>query len=184
MNKTYTTKENIEQYLGEEITDNIDLYILSAQEYIDKYCGRNFKESDEKETRYYNGSGNNELIIDAATEIDSVFISYDLGNSFTEVDSYITEPLNEAPIVKITLRNNRFPNTKMSVKVIGKFGWSECVPKDITYCATFLASMMLKGHSAEEVASERIGDYWVNYRDVENKNGSIKSILDKYKKLF
>lgn len=183
-NKQYTTKENIEAYLNETIEQNIDIYILSAQNYIDEYTNRDFKVSEEDTVKYYNGNGTRDLIIDPAIDIAKVEISTDEGITFTEQTNYIKEPINKLPIVKITLRDNVFPNSIMSAKITGTFGWSECIPQDISYCATLLASMMYKGNIARNITSESIGDYSINYQTDSNKEASIKSILDKYKKLF
>lgn len=189
-NKNYTTKADIEKYLGETISDNIDTYIISAQSYIDKYTNRDFKVGTAGTVRYYDGNGTRDLIIDPAIAITKVEISTDEGKTFTEQTDYIKQPLNELPIVKITLRDNCFPNSIMSAKITGTFGWSATIPKDITYCATVLASMMYKGNSPEDIVSEKIGDYSVNYKEEgnyqeeENKKISVKDILNTYKKLF
>lgn len=183
-NKNYTTKANIEAYLGETISNDITTYIISAQSYIDKYTNRDFKVGTAGTVRYYDGNGTRDLIIDPAIAITKVEISTDEGLTFTQETNYIKQPINELPIIKITLRDNFFPNSIMSVKITGTFGWSASVPEDITYCATLLASIMYKGNSPKNITSESIGDYSISYDADGSKEASIKSILDKYKKLF
>ena len=69
---------------------------------------------------------------------------------------------------------------KRSVRITGKFGWSECPPKDIVFCATVLASAMYKGKSSSEISSEKIGDYSVNFESEQGIGDldSIKKILN------
>ncbi len=187
--KLYTTKAKIEAYLQETISADLSLYILSAQSFIDNYTQRNFKstgfiEYEENETvRYFNGSGKRSLIIDPATFISNIETSSDEGLTFSEVTSFIAEPLNELPIVKLTLRDSYFPCGLMSVKITGMFGWGEEVPADISYVATVIASGMFKGKTIEEVTSEKIGDYSISYGDGKTRVDNVRSILDKYKKL-
>jgi len=181
----YTTKENIEKHLGETITENIDLYIDSACRYIDDYTQREFQSGDE-EIRYYDGNGKQELIIDPATEVSKVEYSLD-GITWIEIanDRWETAPYNKLPIRRIMLKWDVFYLIKRSVRITGKFGWSECPPKDIVFCATVLASAMYKGKSSSEISSERIGDYWVNFESEQGIGDldSIKKILNIYRKI-
>ena len=182
LNKNYTIKENIEQYLGEEISSNIDMFIVSAQEVIDNYTRRNFLADKEDTERIYNGSGTNELLIDPAISIEKV-----------EIDGvekeFLTYPYNELPIHKIILRYDYFPVDYANITITGKFGYSECVPSDIKYCATVLASKMIKGNIAQDITAEKIGDYSVNYNGTSGDDTykdlvKVKNILDSYKKLL
>ena len=181
----YTTKENIEKHLGETITENIDLYIDSACRYIDDYTQREFQSGDE-EIRYYDGNGKQELIIDPATEISKVEYSLDAIN-WAEIadDRWETAPYNKLPIRSIMLKWDVFYPIKRSVRITGKFGWNECPPKDIVFCATVLASAMYKGKSSSEISSERIGDYSVNFESEQGIGDldSIKKILNIYRKI-
>ncbi len=181
----YTTKENIEKHLGETITENIDLYIDSACKYIDDYTQREFQSGDE-EIRYYDGNGKQELIIDPATEVSKVEYSLD-GITWIEIanDRWETAPYNKLPIRRIMLKWDVFYLIKRSVRITGKFGWSECPPKDIVFCATVLASAMYKGKSSSEISSERIGDYSVNFESEQGIGDldSIKKILNIYRKI-
>ena len=181
----YTTKENIEKHLGETITENIDLYIDSACRYIDDYTQREFQSGDE-EIRYYDGNGKQELIIDPATEVSKVEYSLD-GITWIEItnDRWETAPYNKLPIRRIMLKWDVFYLIKRSVRITGKFGWSECPPKDIVFCATVLASAMYKGKSSSEISSEKIGDYSVNFESEQGIGDldSIKKILNIYRKI-
>ena len=183
---SYTNKEAVEKHLGETITDDISSYIKASTEYINNYTQRDFQEGDE-EIRFYDGNGRNELVIDPATEVTKVEYTLDWIN-WIEMNSdyWETNPYNKLPIRSIVLKfNNIFYNLKRSVRITGKFGWSDCVPADVKFCATVIACSMYKGKSSSEISSERIGDYQVSF---ENEKGigdleSIKKMLDTYKKI-
>ena len=180
----YTTKENIEKHLGETITENIDLYIDSACRYIDDYTQREFQSGDE-EIRYYDGNGKQELIIDPATEVSKVEYSLDglLGLKLPMIDGKQHLIIN-CRLEELCLNGMYFTLLKVS-KNNRKFGWSECPPKDIVFCATVLASAMYKGKSSSEISSERIGDYSVNFESEQGIGDldSIKKILNIYRKI-
>lgn len=179
----YTTKEQVEKYVGETITANIDLYIKASSDFIENYTGRKFYKSDE-EVRYYDGNNKTELVIDPAISIVSVEMSSDERATYEDVE-YIIIPYNELPIMRLAIVNNRFISSRKSIKVTGRFGYSECPPDDIKLMATILSASMYKGKSSAEIASEKIGDYSVSF---ENEEGitdlsNIKKMLNKYKKL-
>ncbi len=181
----YIQKEDLEKHLGETITDNVDSYIEASCKYIDNYTQRSFKETEE-EIRYYDGNGKSKLIIDPATKITKVELSTD-GTTWSEVatDNWEVEPYNRTPIRSILLSWNIFYKIKRSVRITGKFGWSDSLPKDVKFCATVLASSMYKGKSSSEISSEKIGDYQVNFEDEKGIGDldSVKKILDIYKKI-
>jgi hypothetical protein len=174
----YTTKENVEQYLNTTISINIDLFILSAEQYIDTYTGKNFKEGDEK-TRYYDGNNKRELIIDDATEITSLYIDDEL---MTEGDDYLTYPYNKTPIYKLIGENRVFPEDYKNIKVTGKFGY-ECPPDEIKMVATILTAGLYQAtRGGGEISSEKIGDYSVSYTNGQKTDfENVKEILNKYR---
>lgn len=183
-NKNYTTKENVEEFLGETISSNIDSYILTAQQYIDNYTGRSFGKGADDEERIYSGNNDRSLIIDPVLEVTKVEV--DFGGGFQEITEYELMPFNVSPKIKIYLSNTYFPRLVGNVKITGTFGWAVDIPSDINYVATSLVAGMIKGKTASEVSSERIGDYQVSYESTGNDFGdlvNLKSILNMYKKL-
>lgn len=185
INKTYTTKELISQYLGEEeISGNIDIFIISAQSYIDRYCGRDFRPTEAGVARLYASQGGNRLVIDPALAIAKVEITSDNGASYSEITDYVKKPFNSLPIVEITSLSNYFPVGLISARVTGQFGWEDGIPQDISYVATVIASKMYKGNSINDISSESIGDYSVGYKSETTEEITFKNILDKYKQLF
>lgn len=189
MNKNYTTLEKVEQFLNQEIeydfnsVNDIDDYILAAQDYIENYTGRDF--SSTEEVKVYNGNGKQELLIDPVLEVDGLEVSYDNGGTFTAETDYYLLPNNSDRKVIIGMKYNAFPKDVQNVKVEGTFGWSLTVPYDISFVATVLVAGMVKGKSTSEVASEKIGEYAVSYENGQDfaDMPNLKSILDKYKRL-
>lgn len=185
-NKNYTTKSNVEEYLGESITGNIDLYLLSAQKYIENYTKRQFYAGADDEARVYDGNNSQNLVIDPALEIETVELSTDDGVTWTELEDFISYPLNSPRTVRLSLRTSTFTKGLANVRVTGKFGWSECPPADIKFAATIIASGMYRNNSSKDVASERIGEYSVSYTSEQGWRdlNTVKGILDSYKKLL
>jgi len=178
-NKQYTTKEAIENYLNETITNNIDLYILASQQIIENYTQRVFIADEEDTERIYDGNGTNKLIIDPAIEITKVEID-------DSEKTFITYPYNSLPIMQVILEDDYFPRDYKNVVITGKFGWSSCIPDDIKLAATILSAKLFKGQIKKDISSEKIGEYSVSYsknEESDNTLETIKSILDKYKKL-
>lgn len=179
MAKAYTTKENIEIYLNETITDNLDLYIKASKEYIDNFTGQIFEADEEETTRLYDGTGRREMIVDSLIEL--------IGVKADDLDiEVITYPYNKTPIYKLIAKNGFFPKGVANVAVEAKFGWSEIVPAEIAMCATILASgLYMANRSGGEIASEKVGEYSVSYKTDSQKNdfANIGKILQKYRDL-
>jgi len=182
-NKNYTTKAKVEALLGETITENIDDYIIGAQEYIDNFTQRDFSENVEE--RFYNGNNSNSLLIDPATDITKVEVSYDNGVTFKQVENFKLLPNNNEQKIKIYFHYFKFPFGVSNIKVTGKFGWGS-VPKDIEFVATSIVVGMIKGKSTSEIASEKIGDYSVSYQADQDFGdlANLKDILNRYKVLL
>lgn len=83
----------------------------------------------------------------------------------------------------LTMRRNYFPVGKQNVKVTGDWGWDE-VPPLIRLAAARLSAAVLMGHTPEQVASERLGNYAVSYRpepDAATAQMSVTSILEMFR---
>lgn len=191
----YTTQKKIEDYLGgTAITASLGAYILSAQKFIEDYCQRVFKADTEATARLFDGKGSNSLRIDDCVEITKVEIGNDeFGDTFTEetdLTKIKTLPNNAIvlglPITEIVSRNYNFICGLQNHKITAKWGYTDCVPADISFVATVLASGMylnnISGTGA--IKSETIGAYSVSYDNQQNWSDfkSISMILDGYKK--
>lgn len=198
MDKNYTNQELVEQFIGEEVNDSLQEIIVAVQKYIENYTGRNFKADCTASARLYDGNNSQHLSIDDCIEITKVEVGNDsYGDSFTEIgttgsDRYYTLPANneadEVPINKLFLRSRVFTYGIQNIRITAKWGWSEEVPEDISWVATFLSASIYRTGiqgSFAGVKSERIGEYNVTFGgDTEGQSDydKAKVILDTYKK--
>lgn len=196
MNKGYTDKTKIEELLKETIDRDLDDIILMVQKYIENKTNRIFSACDTASIRYFDGNGSDVLEIDECIEITKVENGDDYyGDSFTEIEStgdirYYTEPYNELPIDKLRLRGDLWTLGKKNVRITAKWGYSEEVPDDIVWLATYLSAMFYKQQTnvAGGVQSETVGSYSVSYSldalitgsDEKNKIMEILNYNKKY----
>lgn len=194
---SYTTKTKIENFLMVDIDaafdSQINDWISAAEEYINNYTGRTFGHS--ATTKYFDGSGNTELIIDSFTGSLTVNIlesnSDDTEYTLTEGqdNDYITYPYNETSKYKLIMTTNSqigyWPKGKGRIKLTGNFGVGSTVPKSIEFVATKLVSKIIeKGLKGGQISSESLGDYSVTFDNTvdESKMGlEIRRVLDQYK---
>lgn len=204
--KGYTTEAVIENYLLQNIdssfSSQIDKWIESVEQIIDKMTGRNFIADSEATARLFDGDGTQELLIDECIEITKVEVGNDdYGSSFTEVaatgaDRYFKDPPNYEvkglPVYKLTLRSREWIDGKQNHRVTAKWGFSASVPKDIEFAATvFVAGIINQEHlqGNSEVKSESIGNYSVTYNTDNGGNSwadfqKAMEILNNYKVLY
>lgn len=206
--KGYTSKSNIENYLGESLDADgvaqLDAWIEAIENFIDKYTGRNFKADSSASKRLFDGAGDQELIIDDAIEVTEVERGLDsYGGNFQEInalssdtggDVYIPLPANYSergvPITAIKLISRRWPTGTQNNRITAKWGYSENVPKDIENVATIFVAGIYnqERQGGSEVKSEKIGDYQVTYTSDQGNNSfadyrEAYRTLDSYKKL-
>lgn len=193
---SYTSKSKVENYLTIDIdssfANQIEDWASAVKLYIDKYTGRTFEAATE--TRYFDGNGKREIIIDDFQSITTLQIldveDDDVMETLTEgkAEDYIIAPYNTTPKNKLILSPNStissWPLGKRRIKVVGSFGYSSSVPKDIEYVATKLVAQIVeKGLKGGNIQSESLGDYSVTFKGVDllADEMEIKDILDKYK---
>ena len=195
MDRTYTDKTKIEELLKETIDRDLDDIILMVQQYIENQTNRIFQPCDDASIRYFNGNGKSILDIDECVEITKVENGNDYyGDTFTEILStgdtrYYAEPYNELPIDRIRLRGELWTKGKKNIRITAKWGYSEEVPFDIVWVATYLSAMFYKQQTnvAGGVQSETIGSYTVSFSldamisGLSEKN-KIMEILNKNKR--
>lgn len=177
--KGYTTIENIENYILQEIEEafqpQVEAWIAGVERVIDQITGRNFVADEVASARLYDGDGSDDLLIDdciAVTEVATGNDSY--GGGFTIVpstgaDRYFTYPANHdvlsIPITKIKLNARCFTHGNQNNKITAKWGYSEEAPADIQFAATvFVAGILNQNRQGgDQVKSESIGNYSVTY---------------------
>lgn len=189
----YTTADKIQTYLGQTITDSLSPFILSAQQFIETYCDRVFKAEDAASARYFDGNGKSSLRIDDCIEVTIVEIGLDsYGGSFLTpvLGNFKFLPNNAValgvPITEIVSKDYVFTLGLQNQRVTAKWGNSDCIPDDIKFMATVLASgMYLNAKGAGSISSESIGQYTVSYKNDNNWSDfkAIYSVLDRYRRL-
>jgi len=188
VNKGYTTRQKIENYLlitiDSSFYDQVEEWISEIEAYIDKITGRNFVADSIATAKKYDGDGTSSLLIDDAVAITEVKIGTDV---FVINDDYVIYPANELPKTKIKLIGSVFPCTPIQdISIKGKWGYSISVPKDIQTVATVLVAGMINYslNADGEVASETIGRYTVSYKDEKQWQDfeRIDNVLEMYKK--
>ena len=165
----YTTKEAVEKYLGISISETIDEWINAIQKFIDNYTGTRFEISAE-ETRYFDGNGKKNLLIDECVSVSKVEVKE--GESWYEISDYYLYPLNSTPKFQILNLEGIFPKGNKNVRITGKFGFSETPPDDIKLVATILVAGVYnnKRRTEKEIKTERIGDYSVSFDEKQFKD--------------
>lgn len=193
MDKNYTNQQLIEQFIGEPVNSSLQEIIVAVQQYIDNYTGRNFKADCTASAKVYDGNNDQYLNIDDCISITKVEVGDMYGDSFTEIassgiDRYFTYPANELPINKLFLRSRVFNYGIQNIRITAKWGYTEEVPDDISWVATFLSSSIYKTGEQGNIAgvkSERIGEYSVSFgEDGGSDWDKAKVILDTYKKYY
>ena len=203
MPKGYTTKEKIEEFLNTTVDPSIDIdfYIETAENLIDKLTGRNFIADDTASERLFDGDSTDTLLIDDCIEVTKVERGQDTyGQSFEEISAggssgYFKYPQNHnvkgIPITKLLLINKRWPCGNQNNRITPKWGYSEEVPADISFAATVIAGGMYnaeRGGGTGDIKQERIGNYSVTYDVGAGSGGSwssferAKTIINNYKK--
>jgi len=179
---SYTTIEEIENYLKEEIEsgqeEQVEKWIEAMSDYIEKKTGRVFTKS-ETEERLFDGVGLRELVIDDLLEIEKIEVS----DAEMDLDDYYLYPANDLPK---TLIKGSFPEGEQNIKITGKWGYSEEVPENIKFaCSVLVAGILQHSISHEgEIQSERVGDWQISYKsDAQWQDfKKIDDVLDEYKR--
>jgi len=179
--KGYTTIDQVENYLLTDIDlsfyHQIEKWIESAEDYIEKETGRVFIADETASIKLYDGNGEGVLFIDDAVEIVSVKING------KEVEFY-PYPVNKTPITKIAI-TERFTKGRQNIEVNAKWGYSKEVPHAIRQVATILvAGMIERGLKPKgDMKSLSLGQYSVTFDDIiKDKERETFDMLKKYKR--
>lgn len=191
---SYTNKNNVEKYLGEDLPSSLDDYIssyLSAiDNWIDNYIGRTFKDNAEA-TKHYDLCGGKDIYIDNfegdPSEVLILDLDEDTQETLTIDEDYRIYPWNETVKFRLVLMANgsvgSFPTGDKRLKVTADFGVTD-IPADITLAATILlASIMSKYTKGGETIKEEVGDVKMTYKEVDEMAEPMRiyNILDQYR---
>jgi len=194
----YTTEQKVKNYLGisslpDPLTSAaLEDFINAVDAFIDNYCNRTFESSDT--SKYYDGSGSSELLIDDLISLTKIEILDDDGNVNETIDSsdeYWLYPENKTPKNRIVLNADNapiavFPKGNQNIKITGTFGYQSSVPDDIVLAATKLVAGIIEEKYIKDVGSiksEKLGEYSVTIQDIKEtgRNLGVFDILDRYR---
>lgn len=200
--KGYTNEAKVEAFLNDTIEDGkLADILLTVEDYIDGYTGRNFKADSTASARKFAGNGSQELDIDECVAVSKVELgNNEYGDTFSEISAggangYYLWPENYSqeavPARKIHLRGRRWTSGWQNHRITAKWGYSAAVPAAISQAATILTAAIYRlgdGGGIGGVKSEKIGDYSVSFDGqdgpaLQAEFGRAKALLDKYKKL-
>lgn len=124
-----------------------------ASRAIDRFCKRDSGAfyADTDETRYFDGSGMDELLIDELAAAPTSLSVAEDGINYTDwtTEDYILWPYNRTPYTRILVdmmngAKSIFPKFPRAVKIVGKFGYSVAVPDDIKQAAIIMTVRYFK----------------------------------------
>ncbi len=194
--KGYTTEGKIELYLGVDIDNSISStitdWIEAVENWIDRYCGTTFVSAAD-ETRYYDGAGGLDLIIDPLTAITTLQVLHTDGTvdaTLTEgqANDFILYPLNATEKTKVSLvpsaRIGAWPEGQRAVLITGRFRSATAVPKPIELAATKLVSNIVeKSLKGGKLSGETLGELRLDFAAIDEAAEplGIYNLLDQYK---
>lgn len=189
---TYTTKENIETYLGISIDDSLDQWvdslIDSCSKVVEGICNRKFTADTAFVTRYYNGNGCTRVFIDDLIEIESLalddetlsanldFFLYPLnaaanGEPFNSIEMALPISTSQSN-PRANMRTGTLTEGQRNIAISGKFGYATSVPSTIQFAVTKLAGSIIKENISDtdlkEITSETIGQYSASYAKIKD----------------
>lgn len=183
-NKGYTNKQLMSVYLAEPVTVDVSSFIMAAQQYVDNYTQRDFKEIAEAEyeanleKKLFDGNGRPDMVIPQAVFINEIKVD---GAEYP----FLTLPYNESPKYKVILKDgNYFLRGQANVEIEAVWGYGY-TPSDIKMATTMIACNLYNSDRNGAVGSEKIGDYSISYINDKDKKDfeKAKQMLDKYKTL-
>jgi len=188
--KGYTTIKQIENYLLHTIKDyfkpQVEEWIAMMEKYVEQETGRVFIADEVATEKKYDGDGKTQLFLDECVEVSKLTID----DTEIDGDDYLLYPPNELPITRIKLKDDAgliFNKGEQNIKVEAKWGYSANCPPDISFATTvFVAGIInFSGEMSGEIKQEKMGDYWVTYKDKTSWQDfeRAKDILKKYKKI-
>jgi len=195
---SYTTKQQIENYLQIDISSDLDTQLTSwidmVEKYIDTYTDRSFDAT--VAIKKYEGGGE-EIFVDDLLSVTSLWMvendaTSDASSvSLSTTDYYLKQGdnANRTPYNKIEISENGqynyFREGQLNIFVEGSWGYSSTVPADIKMVATKLVSSIIRAGKSDNVKSFTEGDYSVTYMDFDKTlqtDIGVKMTLDMYRR--
>lgn len=188
---SYTNKTMVENVLQRNLTSEEETIIETAIEAvsssINAYTGRKWlslgkkAEDVEDEVKLFDANGKKELFIDDFISISKIKLLNGLGGVDSTIAGNLVSyyPLNTAWKNSIYLKDRRFPNSRSSVQITGKFYTGE-VPVEIQLaCATLVGHLFASARNVGDFERESIEGYSYDILTGEEKTAQEKATLDK-----
>jgi len=194
----YTSKANVEAYLGRSLTTSentlLDGFIEYLSQFINSYTNRVWNDisgSDPSATsKIYDGNGMNELRLnDSVKNITKVEILDISGGVYLTLQpaEIICYPLNRDVAESIALRSYMFPNRRACIKVYGKFT-DGTVPADVISVCTALVGRYINNASTNGgFKKESIEGYSYELLTSDEQDSEVRNLvstLDMRKKIL
>jgi hypothetical protein len=179
----YTDQTAVENYLLTSIdvafATQLVEWIDAMSRHMDQFCGRTLV-NNEPGTKLYDGTGDNELLIDDVHNITAVTID---GVTFTPY----AYPANSACKRVLRFNGDIFPAGMQNVSVAGTFGRFTTLPNDLKFACTVLVAGIINqaNKQTDGVQSEKIGEYTVTYKNDQERADFARAtaILNGYRKI-
>ena len=194
----YTSKANVEAYLGRSLTTSestlLDGFIEYFSQFINSYTNRIWNDIDGNDptssSKIYDGNGMREIRLnDSVKEITKIEILDTSGAVYLTLlpDDFIAYPLNRLVTESVALRHYIFPNRRASVKVYGKFTDGE-VPADVVSVCTALVGRYIGNASTNRgFKKESIEGYSYELLTSDEQDSEVRNLvstLDMRKKIL
>lgn len=183
MSKQYCTKTDIENYLLLDIkagfNDQVNRWIEAVSDFVRLETNRDWLADEEASNRVYDGTGRPEVKIDDFIGTPVLEIGENYAENFVARTDFITSPYNTIHKNTLILKDDVIPRGIQNIRVGAKWGYGEEVPQDIRHATTILASGVILAQTNQqgEVASEKIGNYQVTYKNDQHKD-DYKQAMD------
>lgn len=193
----YTSQTRVENYLGividTSLVTSFDRWVAAVKLWIDNYTGKTF-EGSVAEDRYYDGCGEQTLLVDSFYGSPTVSILETDGSTVQQVLTqgvdYVTGPQNRTEKNEIILMPQNsvgvFPNGTRRIKINATFAVAATVPADIEFVATKLVGDIIdKGLKGGKQSSFSLGDLSMNFQAIDEVVDplGVYSILDRYREI-
>ncbi len=194
----YTSKANVEAYLGRSLTTQentlLDGFIEYLSQFINSYTNRIWNDISGSDpsasSKVYDGEGNRELRLnDSVKSITKIEILDNLGSVYLTLlpADFISYPLNRDVTESIALRSYMFPNRRACIKVYGKFT-DGTVPADVISVCTALVGRYINNASTNGgFKKESIEGYSYELLSSDEQDSELRNLvstLDMRKKVL